>query len=558
MTILSIQKDLQKQKIDARLITLNNHFIGQDVLDSENQILKLTNFSGSYGILFITQTKAYLFVDGRYEIQAKKEVNLKKIEIVKLTETPFNDWLKKNFNKKHHKIEYNPWTITLKYLEHLNKCFPNITFIEQNDKELFLDKKTVKTFTHQKKFSGLTTKEKIEKITYFIKEKKLDAYLVTSATNSSWLLNMRSDALPYTPILRAYTLINKDGSYKIFTDNSDLKEALPMFELKEHIKDIKTLGADFKTSPSIILTFNPNIKNREDPISTLKTIKNKTEIKGFQSSHIRDGVAVTKFLIWLSKNYSNKTELDIAEKLLSLRSKELNFYSESFKTISAYGSNGAIVHYHPTAKTNKTIKKGSLLLLDSGAQYYDGTTDITRTIAIGKPTLDMIEKNTLVLKAHISLANAVFPQNTYGSELDILARLPLLKQNINYDHGTGHGVGHFSSVHEGSHSISLSRKSKTPLEENMITSIEPGYYLENNYGIRIENLYYITKQKNTNLLNFEPLTLVPIDKTLINKYLLTKEEELWINNYHSKVFKTLKKYLSHQELNWLKEACSPL
>lgn len=558
MTILSIQKELQKQKIDARLITLNNHFIGQDVLDSENQILKLTNFSGSYGILFITQTKAFLFVDGRYEIQAKKEVNLKKIEIIKLAQTSFNDWLKNNFNKKSYKIEYNPWTITPKYLEHLNKNFPNIDFVEQTNPELFLDPKKIKTFAHQKKFSGLSTKEKIEKITTFIKEKKLDAYLITSATNSSWLLNLRSNTLPYTPILRAYTLINKDGTYKIFTDNSDLKEALPLKDLAKHIKDINLLGADFKTSPSIILTFNPNIKNKEDPISTFKTIKNQTEIKGFVNAHIRDGVAVTKFLIWLSKNYSNKTEQDISDKLLSFRSKEANFYSESFKTISAFASNGAIVHYHPTPKTNKTLKKGSLLLLDSGAQYYDGTTDITRTISIGKPTPDMIEKNTLVLKSHISLAEAYFPENTTGSELDILARLPLFKQDLNYEHGTGHGVGHFSNVHEGSHSISLARKSKTPLKENMITSIEPGYYLENNYGIRIENLYYITKKKNSKLLKFEPLTLVPLDKNLINKYLLSKEEELWINNYHAKVFKTLKKYLSHQELNWLKEACAPL
>ena len=558
MTILSIQKELQKQKIDARLITLNNHFIGQDVLDSENQILKLTNFSGSYAILLITQTKAYLFVDGRYEIQAKKEVNLKKIEIVKLTQTPFHDWLKNNFSKKSYKLEYNPWTITPKYLEYLNRNFSNIEFVEQKNIELILDDKKVKTFAHQTKFTGLSTKEKIEKITSFIKEKKLDAYLITSATNSSWVLNMRSNALPYTPILRAYTLILKDGTYKIFTDNSDLKDAISINKLKEYIKDINILGADFKTAPSIILSFNPNTKHKEDPISTLKTIKNKTEIKGFINSHIRDGVAVSKFLIWLSKNYSNKTELDICEKLLSFRSKELNFYSESFKTISAYKENGAIVHYHPTQKTNKTIKKGSLLLLDSGAQYYDGTTDITRTIALGTPTKDMIEKNTLVLKAHISLATACFPENTSGSEIDILARLPLLKQNLNYDHGTGHGVGHFSNVHEGSHSISLARKSKTPLEENMITSIEPGYYLENSFGIRIENLYYISKQKNTKLLHFEPLTMVPLDKTLIDKYLLTTEEILWVNTYHKKVFNSLKKYLSHQELNWLKEACAPL
>lgn len=558
MTILSIQKSLKQNKIDARLITLNNHFINEDVLETENQILKLTNFSGSYAILLISQTKAYLFVDGRYELQAKKQINTKTIEIIKLAEISFNDWLKKNFNTKPSKIEYNAFNITQKHLEYLTKICPKIEFIAQTDSSINISPDKVKTFPHLKKYSGLNTKEKLEHILSLIKEKHLDAYLITSATNSSWLLNMRSNSLPYTPILRAYVLVHKDGTYNIFADNTDIKNAISINELKEHIKNINHLGADFKTAPSIITTFNPNIKHYKDPISTLKTIKNNTELKGFISSHIRDGVAMSKFLYWLSKNYTNKTELDIKNKLLSLRKEEINFYSESFNTISAFGSNGAIVHYNPTPKTNKTLKKGSLLLLDSGAQYYDGTTDITRTISIGTPSPEMVEKNTLVLKAHISLASAVFPQNTYGSELDILARNPLLKQNLNYLHGTGHGVGHFSNVHEGTHSISLSRKSTTPLQKNMITSIEPGFYKENNYGIRIENLYYIAEDKKTNLLHFEVLTLVPLDKKLIKKSLLTKEEELWINNYHQTVFKSLKKYLSKQELTFIKEACSPL
>ena len=558
MTILSIQKDLKSNNIDARLITLNNHFITEDVLDSENQILKLTNFSGSYAILFITKTKAYLFVDGRYELQAKNEINTKTIEIVKLAKTSFNDWLKTNYNKKTYKIEYNAWNIGQKHLEYLSKICPNIDFVPQTDASIDISPNMVKTFSHLKKYTGLNTKEKLENITSLIKEKHLDAYLITSATNSSWLLNIRSNALENTPILRAYVLVQKDGSYKIFADNTDIKNAYSVNDLKDHIKNIKHLGADFKTMPAIITNFNPDIKHIKDPISILKTIKNKTELKGFIDAHIRDGVAISKFLYWLSKNYINKTELDIKDKLLSLRKMELNFYSESFKTISAFGSNGAIVHYHPTPKTNKTLKKGSLLLLDSGGQYFDGTTDITRTISIGAPTAEMIENNTLVLKAHIALASAVFPKNTYGSELDILARLPLLKHKLNYEHGTGHGVGHFSNVHEGSHSISLSRKSTTTLQKNMITSIEPGYYKEKHYGIRIENLYYIAEDKTSKLLNFEVLTLAPFDKRLIKKSLLTKEEQDWINKYHQTVFKSLKKYLSKQELNWLKEACSPL
>lgn len=558
MTIKNIQKELKINKQDARLITLGNLFIGEDIKETENKILKLTNFSGSSALLFITPTKAYIFVDGRYELQAKKEVNLKQIEVIKTVDTPFTKWLKQTYLKSSPIITFNPWEISELTLQNLKTTLPKATFLPSLNEPLNLDSTKTKTFVHQKKFSGLTSKEKIEKQVSYIKKKNLDAYLITSASNSSWLLNMRSNALIYTPIFRAYVLVKKDGSYKIFANNTDLKEALPILSLKDHIKDIKKLGANFANMPAIIKDFNPNIINTPDIIDSLKPIKNKTELKGMIEAHIRDGVALTKFLYWLSKNYSDKKELDISEKLHQLRKKETNFYSESFETISAFGPNGAIVHYHPSNASNLTIKKGSLLLLDSGAQYYDGTTDVTRTIAIKKPTPEMIEKNTLVLKAHINLAFAYFEPETTGPKLDILARNILYKHNLNYEHGTGHGVGCFSNVHEISSPISIYSNTSTTLKKGMVTSIEPGFYKEKHFGIRIENLYYIDNLKNSKLLRFVPLTKVPLDKTLIDKNLLTKEEINWVNSYHNDVFKNLKKYLSKQELNWLKEATSPL
>lgn len=558
MDIKSIQKKLKTENINGQLITLGNMFIDEDILPEENLILRLTGFSGSYALLFITPAKAYLFVDGRYEIQAKKEVNLRQIEIVKLTEISFSTWLQKNFAQSTAKITYNPWTLSQNSLVNLQNLLPKAKFIPLTEPDKLLSPQKVNVFIHQKKFAGKTAKEKLSEYSAFIKKQKQDAFLVTSAANASWLLNMRSDALPYTPLLRAYILVEKNGTYKIFSEQTDIKGALSFDMLKTILPQYAKLGADYTTMPAIIKSFAPNIINIPDIITNLKAIKNTTELKGARNAHLRDGVALTKFMYWLSKNYKDKTETDVAEKLHNFRKKELNFYSESFATISGFGTNAAIVHYHAQPQTAATLKKNSILLLDSGGQYHDGTTDVTRTITIGEPTPDMIEKNTLVLKAHIALATAVFPQKTSGNELDLIARQPLLQHGFNYDHGTGHGVGFFSNVHEGPARISISAKNSAPLSAGMITSIEPGYYKENAFGIRIENLYYVKPAKNPKFLNFAVLTLAPLDKKLINKYLLSANELEWLNHYHRQVFLSLKKYLTKQELEWLKTACAPL
>lgn len=558
MNIKSIQKKLKDAKLNGHLVTLGNMFIDEDILPEENRIMALTGFSGSYALLFITPSKTYLFVDGRYEIQAKKEVNARQTEIVKLSETCFADWLKKNMAKSSARISFNPWALSLNALSELQKKFPNINFVSDADAGMLLSSKKTKVFPHQKKFAGLSAKEKLSQVCAYIKKQQLDAFLVTSPANASWLLNLRSDALPYTPLLRAYVLVEKSGAYKIFAENTSLKEALPFNELKKALSRHAKIGADFTTTPAMLKNLLPEIINTPDEIANLKAIKNPTELKGIRNAHLRDGVALTKFLYWLSKNYKGKNETDIAEKLLSFRQKELNFFSESFATIAGFGTNAAIVHYHACPQTAAELKKGSVLLLDSGGQYFDGTTDVTRTIALGNPTPDMVEKNTLVLKAHIALASAVFPKGTTGNELDLLARQPLLKQGSDYEHGTGHGVGFFSDVHEGPARISISAKKSAPLAAGMVTSIEPGYYKENSFGIRIENLYYVKPAKNHKYLNFAVLTLAPLDKKLINKYLLSADELNWLNHYHRQVFLSLKKYLAKQELEWLKDACAPL
>lgn len=558
MDIKTIQKQLKKANLAGQIFTLGNMFINEDILPEENCIQTLTGFTGSAAILFVSLKKAFLFVDGRYELQAKKEVNQSQIEIVKLTAISFNAWLEKNFKSTPARISYNPWTLSINTLNALKKLLPLAEFIAAGSPDKYLSPRQVKTFAHQKKFTKLSAKEKIAELTKILKKNNLDAYLLTSAASVSWLLNLRSDALPYTPVLRAYALIDKTGAYKIFAAHTNLKEALPFENLASELQKTKNIAADFCTAPAIIQSFAPNITNLTDPVSSLKGTKNDTELKGFKNAHVRDGAALSKFLFWLEKNYPGKTESAIAEKLLEFRKKEQYFYSESFAPIAGFGKNSAVVHYHATANSAAKLKKGSLLLLDTGAQYLDGTTDVTRTIALGAPSPDMIEKNTLVLKAHIALASAVFLPETSGNELDLIARQPLLKKGLNFNHGTGHGVGFFSNVHEGPARISISAKQSAPLTPGTVTSIEPGYYQENAFGIRIENLYYAKQIPNTNLLKFEILTLAPIDKRLIDKYLLAKEELDWLNAYHKRVLDTLKKYMSKQELNWLKNACAPL
>ncbi len=496
-------------------------------------------------------------MDGRYELQAKKEVNLKQIEIVKLAEICFADWLKKSFAKTAARISYNPWQLSQNTLESLQRQLPKAEFIPASPDKCLSPKK-VKVFAHQKKFTGLSAKDKLSLVCAYIKQRKLAAFLVTSAASCSWLLNLRSNALPCTPVLRAYVLVEKSGTYKIFAEHTDLKEALPFEKLAAILPQYAKLGTDFATAPAMVKNLKPDVINTPDEIMNLKAVKNPTELKGTRAAHLRDGIALTKFMYWLSKNYKGKTETDIAAKLLDFRKKEANFYSESFATIAGFGTNAAIVHYHACPERAATLKKGSVLLLDSGGQYFDGTTDVTRTIALGDPTADMVEKNTLVLKGHIALASAVFHQHTAGNELDLLAREPLLKLGLDYEHGTGHGVGYFSDVHEGPARISIHAKHSAPLKAGMVTSIEPGYYKENAFGIRIENLYYVKPAKNPKFLQFEVLTLAPLDKRLINKYLLTADELKWLNHYHRQVFLSLKKYLTKQELEWLKDACAPL
>lgn len=563
MNLADLQKKLKKSKYDAYLISRNNIFIDQDIRDDENALMQLTNFTGSAGSLIITEKKVFLFVDGRYELQAQQQVNLDTIEVICTTNISLFNWISQNLANA--KIGYNPWCWTIKDILKIKTA----TMI--SDEQFFpyiLTSQKTKLFEHDIAYCGSTREEKLSSLSEEIKNKQLQAYFISSSDSVSWLMNLRSNTLPTTPVFRSFAIVDTKRHIWIFSDNVDDKKIntqltyLPISELAPRLKKFKgqTIGLDFNNTPTAIFNLcqknNLNIQNIPDICQEQKSIKNECELNGIRNAHIRDGVSLCKFLFWLEQNWQNKTELDIVNKLHELRAKNTNFVSESFSTIAAFGSNGAIVHYSPSNTTNKKLETGNFLLLDSGAQYHDGTTDVTRTIAIGPISTQMSENFTLVLKSHIALNSAIFPQNTNGSKLDTIARQIMWKEGKNYNHGTGHGVGCFLNVHEGPQYISPT--CNQPIKAQQITSIEPGYYLENQYGIRIENMVEVCPAQYQGYLKFKNLTLVPIDNKAINKYLLNTEEIEWLNNYHQEVYNNISPYLTEQEQEWLLQACSPL
>lgn len=559
MTLTEIQNELKFLKIDAYIVSYGNKFIGQDILPSEHKLKHLCGFSGSAGMLAITKKQAFLFVDGRYELQARQEVNLNKVTAINKDPCFVNvcSFLQEAGAEV---VGYDGMSVSLAEEKAAEELFESLNLTDVGDLTDLDCKTPIKVLERPLKYAGKSREEKIEAITALLKKYDADYYLLTAADSVSWLLNIYAEDLPCSPVVRAYALIDKKGKAILIGDN--LQTDLPVWtfdRLSKWLDDNdNVILYDESITPESLIRKIKNGHNVCDVCQMLKAEKNETELKGMISCHERDGVALVKLLYWLKNNWQGQTELDVVKKLHEFRKKQNLFFSESFETIAGASENGAIVHYQPTQKSNRLLQENNLLLLDSGGQYLDGTTDVTRTVALGVPTPEMIHDFTLVLKGHIALEKAQFPADTGGIRLDVLARAPLWREGKDYKHGTGHGVGCFGNVHEGPNRIS-SGGSTYGFKPNMITSIEPGYYKENAYGIRIENLVY-TKETalNSGFLKFEPLTLVPIDKKLIDVYLLDEGERDWLNDYHKKVYERLAACVNDDEKKWLKESCSPL
>tara|TARA_B100000686_G_scaffold353260_1_gene458170 strand:+ start:8156 stop:9958 length:1803 start_codon:yes stop_codon:yes gene_type:complete len=583
-----LKKILKKEELDGYIQPRADSFLGEYVPTSSARLEWLSGFSGSAGEFLILMNKSILFVDSRYTIQAQNETKGTNIKIYLYSNSSLQKWFQNNKIQKKLKIALDPWLYSYTQLKNLinfgNKN--NIEFIKLKNNPIDLIWKLDRPIApktvmrkHLSKYSGIKTHTKINNISHILKLNNMDAYIISQPESLAWLLNIRGSDLEHTPIILFRAILFKNKKMLLFIDKerinfntlkylkSEIKtlKIFPENEIIKKISNVAKKGKNFWIDPKItpyIIAKSAHSKNNKVykescPIELEKSIKNNTEIRGSILSHIKDGVALCSFLYWINTtNYKKLNELKAANKIDNLRKEQNNFVSTSFPTISGFSSNGAIIHYRVSEKSNKKFTKNGIYLCDSGGQYLEGTTDVTRTIIIGQPTNQMKKDFTIVLKAHIALASSKFPKGTSGNELDILARTPLWKNNMNYGHGTGHGVGSFLSVHEGPHRIS--KGSFIPLQPGMITSNEPGFYKTRKYGIRIENLMLVKKDKNykaNKMLSFKTLTLAPIDVKLIDANLLNKEETIWINNYHSKVYSEISNKVALNVKKWLKKAC---
>ena len=569
--IEKLKKILKKEKLDGYIIPKNDEFFSEYIPDHNDRLNFITDFSGSYGFALILKNQNYLFVDGRYTLQANNQSG-KFFKIITIPDKMPSDILK----GKKILIGFDPYLFTKKTL---STFFRNTECIfKPLDKNLIDEIWERKSQKNKNKFFIMPDRSvsekyqsKINKITKYLKKKKSDYLFITASENNAWLLNIRGRDTKYTPIPFSYILIDKSKNIKLFCD---LEKITPNFKKKfEKIEflDFKVcfkIISDIKKKKFIIdknscsyfyeniIDRNNKILNFLDPIYFFKAIKGKQEIESIKKAHVYDGVALTKYLFWLKKNIYKKniTEISAAQKLLEFRKKNKEFKFLSFPTISGTGPNGAIIHYKATKNTNRKLKKGDIYLVDSGGQYEFGTTDVTRTISFKNSNKRIKDIFTRVLKGHIAVANFKLKKNTSGSVIDDAARKYLKQIGLNYAHGTGHGVGYFLNVHEGPHAIS--KRNKINFRKGMIVSNEPGYYEKNKFGIRIENLIYV--KENRKKISFENLTMAPIDKSLIIREHLNKMEKSWLNNYHKTVFQNLRKSMNKIEKLELQKACSAI
>ena len=556
--INSLREIFKNYGIDGYVIPKNDEFFSE--FSNKDRLKFISNFTGSAGYAVILKDKNYLFVDGRYTIQAKIESgkNFKIKDHSKIIDTEI-------FKKLN--LGLDPRLFTSKQIKKFFLKNNQVSLINENliDKIFKIkNKKKTPFYSIDDKITGESHKQKILKVSSYLKKNKIDYLFVTAPENIAWLLNIRGYDNPNSPIPNCNLILSQDKNYYLIVEKSKTKKLLNEKKLKKkQISDSKNILDFFnklkkgnfiidETTCSIylekILRRKFDLKKRDDPIYLLKSIKNKTEIDNMIKTHIIDGVALTKFIYWIkNKKKLNITEVDAQNKLESFRRKSPKYLYPSFNTIAGSGKNGAIVHYRATKNNTKYLKKKEIFLCDSGGQYKFGTTDVTRTISFSKQNKNIKDIFTNVLKGHIAVAKINLNKINIGKLIDVEARKFLKKHNLDYNHGTGHGVGFFLNVHEGPQGISKFNSVK--IQKGMILSNEPGFYKKDKFGIRIENLIYVSNVGKK--LFFKNLTLVPIEKDLINPKLLTNEEKNYLFNYHLEVYLKISPFLKRNEKKWL-------
>ncbi len=572
--LVTLRKQIKKQGLDGFILPRTDEFQNEFLAPYAERLAWLTGFTGSAGTAVILPTKAAIFSDSRYTIQLKNQVNSFLYNIENITENPVGKWIKENVNTGDN-IGYDMWLYTAKQIKDIKEDLAgkdiNLIPLKFN----FIDdlwqgqpeKPSAPVTIFPNDVAGSTSLEKRNLLAKDLKKSALNACVISSCDSLCWLLNVRGGDVEYSPLVLSYGILYDSGDFDWFIDKKKLSaevlshigQGVNIYSFDEILSQVKKVGGAIGLDPATCpLWFENHISNfREfkDPCILPKSIKSKAEQEAVRFAHINDGVALVKFLKWLDENNQQISELSLEAKLEEFRRENNDFIAPSFATIAGFAEHGAVVHYRATKESDKIVKGNSLLLLDSGGQYRWGTTDITRTIAIGEPSNEMIENYTRVLKGHIAVVLAQFKKGTVGADIDVLARKPLQEVGLDYGHGTGHGVGCYLCVHEAA--AHISPRGEVAFKAGMLISNEPGYYKEGEYGIRIENLVLAQEcDDNSNMLCFDTVTLVPFDPKLINIKMLDRREKQWLKTYTLDMQEKLAPYLSAEEKAWLEKVNS--
>jgi Xaa-Pro aminopeptidase len=585
-----LRAELARRGLDGFIVPRGDEHQGEYVPPRAERLAWLTGFTGSAGVAIVLKDKAAIFVDGRYTLQAEAQTDPRLYERLHLTESPSAAWLAKKLPRGA-ALGYDPWLHTPAELERYAaaalKAGARLVPCEGNPIDAVWPGQPAPPVSpivpHPLRYAGKPSAEKRAEIAAALAADGVDAAVLTAPDSIAWLLNIRGGDVPHTPLPLSFAIASAEGTVELFCDPRKLAPGLaehlgnavttspreafgPALERLGSAK--KRVLADPNTAAAYVFDAlkraGAEIVSRPDPCALPKACKNPVELDGTRAAHRRDGAALTRFLAWIKREAPSGriSETAAAERLHAMRRAGELFRDLSFSTIAGAGPNGAVVHYRVTAETSRPLEPGTLFLVDSGAQYLDGTTDVTRTLAIGAPTPEMRDRFTRVLKGHIALALARFPEGTTGSQLDALARVALWQAGLDYDHGTGHGVGSYLGVHEGPQRISK-LPNTTALRPGMIVSNEPGYYKTGAYGIRIENLVAVVLSDGIDgaerkMLGFETLTLAPIDLDLVEPSLMTAEEIAWLDAYHAHVRATIAPLVDKDIARWLDEVTRPL
>ncbi|WP_407166247.1 aminopeptidase P family protein [Bradyrhizobium sp. ORS 111] len=585
----AFREELARRKLTGFVIPRADQQQNEYVAPSEERLAWLTGFTGSAGLAIVLAKQTALFVDGRYTLQAGKQVDRKAWDVEPLVDPPPEHWVTRHLSAGD-RLGFDPWLHTSAAAERLAaacaKAGAELVAVDSNPVDSIWHERPAPPLgpvsIHGPQFSGEIEAEKLKRIRLEITKLGVDALVLSDSHAVAWTFNIRGADVSHTPLPLSYALVPKEGRPLVFIDHRKLSNATRDHleqsasvedpaaltpKLTELAKRGASIALDSATAADalsrLIASAGGKPVRGSDPVSMLKAVKNMTEIEGTRTAHERDAVALTRFLAWIDREAPSGglTEIDAVEALETFRRQTAALKDVSFPTIAGTGPNGAIVHYRVTRKSNRRIEPGDLLLIDSGAQYEDGTTDVTRTIAIGQPTDEMRDRFTRVLRGHIAIVRAIFPDGTTGAQLDTLARQYLWQAGVDFEHGTGHGVGSYLSVHEGP--ARISKLGTTPLKRGMILSNEPGYYKTDAYGIRIENLELVVgtdiKGAEKPVNAFETLTLAPIDRRLIEVSMLSEGELAWLNDYHARVNRVVRPHLDDNATKlWLGEATAAL